>query len=135
MVIGDDIAAALPELRAQAESLMRDSCVVERRTGRVMDDTSLEYVDSWSRVYEGRCRVQVAATQPAEEVVGGRAFVVTDAVVQLPVGPVDFADDDRVTVTSTAYDPALVGVVLSVTSREVKTHPVMRRLHVSEVRS
>ena len=135
MVIGDDIAAALPELRAQAESLMRDSCVVERRTGRVMDDATLEYVDSWSRVYEGRCRVQVAATQPAEEVVGGRAFVVTDAVVQLPVGPVDFADDDRVTVTFTAYDPALVGVVLSVTSREVKTHPVMRRLHVSEVRS
>ena len=130
-MIGDDIAAALPELRAQAESLMRDGCVVERRTGRVMDDTTLEYVDSWSRVYEGPCRVKVAGSAPAEA--SGRAYVITDAVLQLPIGPERFLDDDRVTITTASYDPDLAGVVLTVTSREVKTHATMRRLHVSEV--
>lgn len=134
-MLGGDLAAGLPELRAHAVSMMVDSCVVERRTGRVMDDSTFEYVDAWTRVYSGRCRVQVAATQPVEPDPGGRAWVVTDAVVQLPVDGTDYVDDDRVTVTACAFDPALVGVVLSVTSREVKTHDIMRRLHVSEVRS
>lgn len=134
-MLGDDVDAALPELRAHAESLMVDACRVERRTGRVLDEDSLEYVDAWASVYEGRCRVQVAGTQAQQESPAGRAFTVIDAVVQLPVSSVEFVDDDRVTVTASAHDPALVGVVLSVTSREVKSHATMRRLHVSEVAS
>ena len=62
-------------------------------------------------------------------------FVITDAVVQLPIGPERFVDNDRVTVTVAVFDPDLVGVALSVTSREVKSQATMRRLHVSEVSS
>ena len=132
-MLGDDITAALPELRAHAESLMVDECVVERRTGRVLNEDTLEYVDQWAPVWSGQCRVQVRQTQPAVEDTAGRVFTVTDAVVQLPVTGAVFADDDRVTVTASRHDPALVGVVFTVLSREVKTHPVMRRLYVSEV--
>ena len=134
-MIGDDIDAALPEMRAHAASLMRDGCRVERLAeGRTFDDATGEYAESWEPVYAGACRVQVAATQPDESDTGGRGWVVTDAVVQLPVSGVDFRDNDRVTITGCLHDPAMVGVVLTVTSREVKTHATMRRLHVSEVR-
>ena len=86
-------------------------------------------------MYAGACRVKVEGTQPAESEPGGRTFVITDAVVQLPIGPERFVDNDRVTVTVAVFDPDLVGVALSVTSREVKSQATMRRLHVSEVSS
>lgn len=134
-MFGDDLADGLAELREHAVSMMRDQCVIERQDGDpVLDDETLQYVPAWVPVYDGRCRVQVSATQPAEAKNGGRVFVVTDAVVQLPVDATDYRDGDRVTITEASYDPALDGVVLSVTSREVKTHATMRRLHVSEVR-
>ena len=132
-MLGEEIAQILPEMRAHAESLMVASCVIERRTGRVLDEVTLEYVDTWTLVYAGRCRVKVVQTQPRDEAPGGRTFIVTDALVQLPVQDVNFADDDRVTVTASTFDPVLVGVVLTVTSRELREHATMRRLHVSEV--
>ena len=132
---GDDIAAGLTELREHAVSNMRDACVIERRTGRVLDEVTLEYTDTWAQVYVGRCRVKVKDTQPAESEPGGRTFVVNDAVVQLPVDATHYADGDRVTVTASEFDPALVGVVLSVTSRDPISQATSRRLHVSEVTS
>ena len=132
---GDDIAAGLTVLRVHAVSNMRDACVIERRTGRVLDEATLEYTDTWTQVYAGRCRVKVKDTQPAESEPGGRTFVVTDAVVQIPVDSTHYADGDRVTVTSCEFDPALVGVVLSVTSRDPISQATSRRLHVSEVTS
>ena len=132
-MLGEEIAQILPEMRAHAESLMVASCVIERRTGRVLDEVTLEYVDTWTLVYAGRCRVKVVQTQPRDPSPGGRTFIVTDALVQLPVQDVDFADNDRVTVTASTFDPVLVGVVLTVTSRELREHATMRRLHVSEV--
>lgn len=134
-MIGDDIAVFLPQARAQAESLMVDACVVERRSGRVLDESTLQYADTWAEVYVGRCRVQVVNVQPAEPDVGGRAWTVTQGVVQIPVGGTDFADDDRVTVTASVFEPLLVGCVFTVLSREVKSHATMRRLRVAEVRS
>ena len=132
---GDDIAAGLTELREHAVSNMRDACVIERRTGRVLDEATLEYTDAWVEVYAGRCRVKVKDTQPAESEPGGRTFVVNDAVVQVPVDSTHYADGDRVTVTASEFDPALVGVVLSVTSRDPISQATSRRLHVSEVTS
>ena len=66
MSFGDDIAAGLAELRVHAASNMRDACVVDRRTGRVLNEATLEYTDVWVEVYAGRCRVKVKGTQPAE---------------------------------------------------------------------
>lgn len=135
VVLGDAVGAALPALRAHAESLMRDRCRVERVTGTARDEATLEDVDVVEVVYEGPCRVRVGGAQPSTDLVAGREFTVTDAVVKLPVGAERFADDDRVTITECAYDPALVGAVFSVLARETVTTATSRRLHVSEVSS
>ena len=135
-MIGDDITAALPELREQALSLMVDACVVERPAGRVRDPVTLEYTDVWITVYpEGPCRVQIVTVGTPSELVGapGRDWIVQEAVVQLPVQAVQYRSRDRVTVTASAEDPALAGAVLTVTGQQRKTHAVMRRLNVQEV--
>ena len=53
-MLHDDIAAALPELRAHALSLMVDSCTITRRRldedgvpVREMDPVTLELADAW----------------------------------------------------------------------------------------
>lgn len=127
-----DVAAAVSRGRAAAAGLYTDACVIDRATGaKVMDPVTLVETDVWEPIYGGPCRVKVLSTAPAEA--GGRVYVITDALVQLPVGDVRFVDNDRVTVTQAPFDADLVGVVLTVTSREIKSHATMRRLHVSEV--
>ena len=93
------VAEAVARGRQAAAGIFLDKCVIERRVGRVLNETTLEYVDQWATVYAGACRVKVEGTQPAESEPGGRTFVITDAVVQLPIGPERFVDNDRVTVS------------------------------------
>lgn len=134
-MIGEDIDAALPELREQALSLMIDACVVERLTGRTRDPVTLEDADVWTPLYSGRCRVQIVSTGTPDEMTNapGRDWIVLEAVVQLPVDATQYRSRDRVTVTASVHDPALAGAVLTVTGQRRKTHAVMRRLNVQEV--
>ena len=54
-----DVAAELPYLRAQAESLMVDEVTVERPTGEsTPDPVTLEQVPVYAQVYSGKGRVQ-----------------------------------------------------------------------------
>lgn len=58
-MIGDDIAARLPELQAQAESMMLTPCTIRRPTGVTSDDDGRDVVAYEPQpVYEGRCRVR-----------------------------------------------------------------------------
>lgn len=57
MTLGDDIAAVLPELRAQAESMMRDTVKITRHGPEVLDPETGNYVPSVTTIYEGKCRL------------------------------------------------------------------------------
>jgi hypothetical protein len=82
-VIGDDIAAALPELQAHAESMMRTPCAIKRSDGTTVNgdgETVTTYVDVWS----GMCQIP-RALNASEEVAGSETVVTTDRAVKLPV--------------------------------------------------
>lgn len=145
-MIHDDIAAALPELRAHAESLMVDSCTIARRRldedgepVREMDPVTLELTDVWDEVWSGRCRVQRpgAVMVGREPVVGGVEFNVETVHVQVPLAALGVKADDRVTITATGAisDPDSVGMVLSVRVNQHKTHATKRTLVCEEVTS
>lgn len=145
-MIHDDIAAALPELRAHALSLMVDSCAItHRRLGedgepvREMDPDTLELTDVWDEVYTGRCRVQRpgAVMVGREPVVGGVEYSVETVHVQVPMTVLGVKADDRVTITATGAisDPDSVGMVLSVRVNQHKTHATKRTLVCEEVTS
>lgn len=142
-MIGHDIAAALPELREHAHSLMIDSCRIDRKRldengdpVREMDPVTLEYADVWDEVHAGKCRVQRFRGQGlADVVVGGYEFGKTSLMIQLPVSVVGIRRQDRVTVTNLdpLSDPALAGVVAAVQDDLTKTHAVKRTLMCEEV--
>lgn len=145
-MLSDDIAAALPELRAHAESLMVDSCTITRRRldedgepVREMDPVTLELTDVWDEVWAGRCRVQRpgAVMVGREPVVGGAEYNVETVHVQVPLSVLGVKADDRVTVTAVGAisDPDSVGMVLSVRVNQHKTHATKRTLVCEEVAS
>lgn len=136
-MIADPIAAALPELRAHAESLMTDSVAITRQRldedgepVRVMDPVTLELTDVWDEVASTSARVQRTESQEQEPVVGEVEHGVERLTVQAPLAVLGVKRGDRVTVTAVGplSDPDLVGVVATVKANLVKTHATMRRL-------
>jgi len=133
-VLGDVLAAALPELRAHAVSMMVDACIIDRATGEpVLNETTGQMETTYGPVYTGRCRVQAPGTQGGNPNAGEHQFTVLGHVVQLPIDATVYAVGDRVTITAASLDPALVGRVFTVSSLMHKTHPTSRRLVCDEV--
>ena len=136
-MLGEDIAAALPELRAHAESLMVDTVRVQHPTGAFnTDPDTLAEVPAFSTVYLGKARLQrPGALSPNEQVAGGFEFDVRAVMAQLPLTATGIVAGDRVTVTAigATTDPDLLGLVATVQANLTKTHATKRTLVCQEV--
>lgn len=130
-MIGDDLAAALPELRAQAESRMRDTCIVTGPGGEpAWDEGSGTYTTpDGATVYEGKCRVRQASPTGAQASPGDAAWSVDHAVVSLPVDGTDSIGPGHVIVITTAADePSRAGWKFTVEAGHYQTDSTARRL-------
>ena len=137
-MLEQEIAAALPEMRAHAESLMVDMVLVERPDGTTLDPDTLEEVPAFTSVVSSRGRVQrPGSLSPRESLSGGFEFGVNTVLVQLPLSVSGVLKGDRVTVTALGptTDPDLLGMVATVRANLTKTHPTKRTLACEEVSS
>ena len=118
-MIGHDIAAALPELRAQAESLMVETCDIERMTS-AWDEGAQETVTTWAPVHlDAPCALDIPpATSRA--LLTDEAVTAESPMVKVSVALTGIEPDDRVTIAG-------VGVVW-VTHVPVRSNQVQRRL-------
>jgi hypothetical protein len=134
-MIGHDVARVLPELRAQAESLMVDACIVTAGGGApTWDDANGQWdAPASSTVYEGKCRVQTTLTAEGKPDAGEREWTVQSLAVAVPMSVVGVGIGDIVTVTASEFDPDLVGRVFTVAALAHKTHMTARRLRCEEV--
>lgn len=134
-MLADDIAAALPELRAQAESLMRDAVLIQRQTGVTTDPVTLEETPTYATVYTGKARIQRPGNQPADLVAGEVEFGIEAVLIQAPLTATGIDRDHRVTVTALGpeSDPDLLGLVATVKANLTKSHPTKRTLVCEEV--
>lgn len=137
-MLGADIAAALPELRAHAESMMQDTILVERPTGATtIDPVTLAETPVFETVcVAGPGRIQrPGALSPQESVVGGFEFDIRSVLAQLPLSATGIVTGDRITVTDIGplTDPDLLGLVATVQANLSKTHPTKRTLVCEEV--
>jgi hypothetical protein len=135
-MLGHDVAAALPALRAQAESLMVDSCTITAPGTPVWDEDAGAYVPGAPTVlYSGRCRVQIPQSVPGAPVAGEAEWATSAVVVSVPVaGSEPVKVGATVTITSATHDAALddaqfrvVGIPLA------KSHATARRLRCEAV--
>lgn len=137
-MLGDAITAALPEMRAHAESLMVDTLVVDVPTGgTTIDPDSLEEVPEYGApIYNGPGRIQRSgAMSPRDSVAGGFEFGVGTPIAQLPLSATGIPKGARVTVAAigATTDPDLDGLVATVQANLTKTHPTKRTLVCEEV--
>jgi hypothetical protein len=119
--------------RAQIERLMVDACLIDRKTGSVLDEDTGDYVDTYATVYEGKCRVQDSGLSGHQVDAGDRPVELQTRTLQVPMTVTGVKVDDRVQVTASVLDADLVGRTFRVTDLMHKTHATARRLPIEEV--
>lgn len=128
-----DLTTALPYLQAQAESLMIDTCVIDRPGDPVTDPETGAVTPSYTPVYVGRCKIQQTIAQSASPEAGGAVYTVQDSRLDIPVGAGPIETGDRVVITGARFNPALIGNLYRVTELFEKSWPTAQRIRVEEL--
>lgn len=134
MTLGDDLAAALPELRAHAESMMRDSCVImgAETPGEWSDETGSYGDPTAPTIYSGKCRLRMPRTAGSRVESGEASWAVDDGILSLPVEGSQAVAAGHVAVVSLGNDP-VASVTVTVQATHVQTDSTARRLPVKVV--
>lgn len=130
--LGQAISAALPELQAAAESMMRDTCRITREPAGDADWVIVdgrEVPAEWSEVYVGPCRVRSYQPYESTPEVGGASETVQRYAVHVPVSAGPFEPGDRVEITT---NPARARAFRVAATHEV-TNQTAQQLSVEEV--
>lgn len=124
--------AILSQLRMLQEHALTELVVVERLDGKLFNESTGLMEESFVTVYEGPG--SVVSSEVTETDTAGRLTVRTEALVNLPVESSEgVREGDRVTVTGSSTVPAIVGVVLRVTGRNLGGWRTLRRFNAEEV--
>jgi len=135
VILADDVAAALPEMRAQAEALMFDACKIgtETMTG-ARDETTGKRVTQFDVVYEGRCRIKAGTTGATEVAAAGQELTEQASLLKLPVATSGGVRTDMVVIiTACPTDPALVGTRARIKGEHLAAGATSRRLPIEVV--
>jgi len=94
VALGDDLAAALPGLQAEAESMMRTPCTVHRASTVTTGPRGEDVEVPGDLVYEGGCELKSEQVQVLTEESASSTVTVQRLTVKLPVssGPYRVGD-------------------------------------------
>jgi hypothetical protein len=121
--------------RQAAETLMTDTCTVQRATGTSTNDTTGVVTPTYSTIYTGKCKLQRPAGGARHDEAEA-SVVVAPLQLHLPiVGSEAVTVDDIATVTAAAMDSGLVGKVFRIDGPADASLKTARRLPVIEVTS
>jgi hypothetical protein len=135
MSLTDDVAAVLPVLRAEAESLMIDTVTVDRQSGEETHFQTGAVTQTYTDVYSGAAKVQATISQSRVAAAGEHQYTVQEYRVDIPVSAGPLQVGDRVTVTASVLDPFLAGRVYRVVELFHKSFATAQRARVEEVTS
>jgi hypothetical protein len=136
-MIGTVLAGALPMLRAQAESLMLDTCTVCPVTG-VNESTGAPtlgvaiYGPSIAPHY-GKCKFKDPSTKATTAQAGGATYTVQSPEVHFPAGGLTPVVGLVVTGVSSATSTLVIGRQVRVTGRPLGSQTTALRLPVEEI--
>lgn len=108
MALIDDVLSVLPDLRAEAEGLMVDTCIASR-PGEPFTDPDGIVTTPIIELYAGKCKVQTTVAQAKSPVAGGHVFTVENLQLHLPVAT-SLNTGDTATITASLLDPTLIGL-------------------------
>src|ERR1044071_9492141 len=119
--------------RIAALAGMVDMCTIQRRTGSSTDQDTGVATPTYSSIYSGQCRFQVAAPSASPADVGQEQVFIQQTILQLPMTATGIDNEDVVTCTASVNDPDLVVRKYWVKGILRKTHTTARRLSLEEV--
>lgn len=133
MSLVDDILAALPVFRSEAESLMLDACTITRPGDPVTNPDSGDVTNTSTPVYSGKCKVQSKDSATANPEAGEASFTVVSRQVHIPANAADVQDGDVVTITASRLNAFTVGKQYRVSGFTPDTFDTAFRLPVKEI--
>lgn len=135
VTIADHVAAELPFMRAQAESLMTDAGAAKRPTGETAyDPVEQADVPTYSALFSSPCKIQSRDLQARMEEVGGRTATSVRVELHLPVSTAPLTVGDVWTMTAVmSTSTASVGRAYRVLGPVEKTYPTARRYEVEVI--
>lgn len=135
-----DVSDILADFRADAVSLMTDTCKVEREgppdPGAVIDPTTGKFPDvPFGLVYSGVCTTNMQGTVIAGRTreSAGDEVVLLRSTLKVPATAARLLVNDRVTFTASTYNPALVGVVFTVMGLLPGSHQTSQKVSIQSV--
>ena len=134
----DDVTAALPALRAQAEALMVDACEITSDPQGSFNETTKTWSDpADSEVYDGPCQVRMPTAVEVEVEFAGSDVTTQKLIVKIPVSATGVEVGHVVTITDVhpRGDSDLVGRVFRVVGLHWQTFSTSRRLACEAVTS
>ena len=134
-MLGDDIAAALPELRAHAESRMRETVTVKSVLSVVPDPTTGVDVVTYGAtpVYEGKCRIKSATSQSVDADAGGSLVTQTSPELHIPSSGPALLPGHVAFMASDTESPRLRGLVYRVDSAHAASDTTAQRVPVTNL--
>lgn len=112
MTLGDDLATALPGLRAEAESRMTETVTVGTFTDSTDPETFEPVRTPVETRYGGKARIRYASLATSAQASGsdqiGQPVVVQSPYISVPHGSPRLYEGDEVVVTASAADNLLV---------------------------
>lgn len=134
MSLGDDVLHALPDLRAAAWSLMRDTGTISRPGVDTFNPaTGLIEPGVDTVIYDGVLRVRQPTAQESEVLFGEQQVTRLRLIVDVPHDTTGVLVDDVVTVSETADDDLLPPRQFRVTGILMGTFVVMKSYPVEVV--
>lgn len=134
MTLGADIAANLPQLRVEAESMMQTVCRVGVGTYGT-DPVTLNPTYTFDQIiYVGKCRIRFTSSATNTVDVGGQDVAVQSLTLSLPIaGTTTVRTGHLVEVTANPTDPGLVGTVFRISGMHRQTYATARRFPLEAV--
>lgn len=132
-MIGGILTGVLPFLREQADSMMVDTCTIERPGAPVTNPDTGVVTPSVTTVYTGKCKVQSKDSATATPNAGGAVFTVVSRQVHIPMNAADVKDGDIVEITASLLNTFTVGKRYRVEGFTPDSFDTAFRLPVKEI--
>lgn len=133
-MLGDMIREALPRFRAQAESMMLDTCAIRPVIGESTDDlTGVSTPIYGPAVYEGKCKIGGDRPYEQSPEAGGATFTVQRYILHVPWSAGPFEPGMVVDITASELQPHLVGNVYRIAGRDERSTQTAQRMFVEIV--
>lgn len=129
MSLRSDVEHLLPDFRANAESIMTDSCQIGfESSDEVLNPETGEYEHVFTPIYDGPCRFKAGNVQASDVEASTQLLVSQLATLSLPIATsVDVQNGMQVRVTGSLTDPALPGTVARIEAPFRSSYATARR--------